>query len=152
MHSISLNLFVKYVLRFRNYFARCIFISVYQCDRLKNYLPQRFHWQFRESNYLIAYYDSDRPHFKVTEIETRVNIVSFVKSVFKDLTQKINILEVYEKTFKQGRSFTKGKQWVIIFLLFNPMGYSCQLNYLTAVKKLWKKLKKISNVPHVIHR
>ena len=131
MHSISLNLFVKHVLRFRNYFARCVFISVYQCDRLKNYLPQRFHWQFRESNYLIAYYDSDRPHFKVTEIETRVNTVSSVKSVFKDLTQKINILAVYAKTFKQVRSLTKGKQWVIIFLLFNPMGYSCQLNFLT---------------------
>ena len=97
MHSISLNLFVKYVLRFRNYFARCIFISVYQCDRLKNYLPQRFHWQFRESNYLIAYYDSDRPHFKVTEIETRVNIVSSVKSVFKDLTQKLINLQYMQK-------------------------------------------------------
>ena len=122
LHATSLNLYVKYVLRFRNCFARSIIINVYQCDRRQNYLPQRF---------VVFGIESDRPQFKVTEIETRVNIVSSVKSVFKDLTQKINILAVYAKTFKQVRSFTKGKQWVIIFLLFNPMGYSCQLNYLT---------------------
>ena len=41
LHATSLNLYVKYVLRFRNCFARSIIINVYQCDRLQNYPPQK---------------------------------------------------------------------------------------------------------------
>ena len=65
----------------------------------------------RKSNYLIARYDSDHPHFKVTEIKTRVTIVSSVVTVFKDLTtpKKNHPLAVYTKTYKQGRSLTKRK-------------------------------------------
>ena len=52
-----------------------------------------------ESNYLIAHHDSDRPQFKVAEIETRVTIVSSFISVFKDLTtpKKITYLQYMQK-------------------------------------------------------
>ena len=90
LHATSLNLYVKYVLRFRNCFARSIIINVYQCDRLQNYLPQRF---------VVFGIESDRPQFKVTEIETRVTIASSFISVFKDLTtpKKITYLQYMQK-------------------------------------------------------
>ena len=90
LHATSLNLYVKYVLRFRNCFARSIIINVYQCDRRQNYLPQRF---------VVFGIESDRPQFKVTEIETRVTIASSFISVFKDLTtpKKITYLQYMQK-------------------------------------------------------
>ena len=48
---------------------------------------------------MIAHHDSDRPQFKVAEIETRVTIVSSFISVFKDLItpKKITYLQYMQK-------------------------------------------------------
>ena len=67
---------------------------------------------------MITHHDSDRPNFKVTEIETRVTIVSSFISVFNDLTtpKKITYLQYMQKpTNKEDlspREFMKGRQCV----------------------------------------